>query len=97
MIKSDETKLNVFLHKFLRRILKIYWPMKVTNEEIRFKTNMEEITQQIKRRRWKLIGHVLPEEKCNGGEGTPYNGLYRIRGGSARKGYLFQASRYKKG
>ena len=46
-------------HKCLRRILKIYWPMKVTNEEIRFKTNMEEITHQIKRRRWKLIGHVL--------------------------------------
>ena len=59
MIKSDETKLNVFLHKCLRRIFKIYWPMKVTNEEVRFKTNMEEITQQIKRRRWKLIGHVL--------------------------------------
>ena len=33
--------------------------MKVTNEEVRFKTNMEEITQQIKRRCWKLIGHVL--------------------------------------
>ena len=31
----------------------------MTNEEIRFKTNMEEITQQIKRRRWKLIGRVL--------------------------------------
>ena len=59
MIKSDKTKLNVFLHKCLQRILKIYWPMKVTNEEVRFKTNMEEITQQIKRRRWKLIGHVL--------------------------------------
>ena len=59
MIKSDETKLNVFLHKCLRRILKIYWSMKVTNEEIRSRTNMEEITQQIKRRRWKLIGHVL--------------------------------------
>ena len=29
----------------------IYWPMKVTNEEERFKTNLEEITQQIKRRR----------------------------------------------
>ena len=59
MIKSDKTKLDVFLHKCLRRILKIYWPMKVTNEEVRFKTNMEEITQQIKRRRWKLIWHVL--------------------------------------
>ena len=59
MIKSDETRLNVSLHKCLRRILKIYWPMKVTNKEIRFKTNMEEVTQQIKRRSWKLIGHVL--------------------------------------
>ena len=35
------------------------WSMKVSNEEVRFKTNVEEITQQIKRRRWKLIGHVL--------------------------------------
>ena len=59
MIKNDEAKLNVFLHKCIRRIVKIYWPMKVTNEEIRFKTNMEEITQQIKRRCWRLIGHVL--------------------------------------
>jgi len=35
--------------------------MKVTNEEIqvRFKMNMEEITQQVKHRQWKLIGHVL--------------------------------------
>ena len=31
----------------------------MANEEIRFKTNMEEINQQIKRRRWKLIGHEL--------------------------------------
>ena len=55
MIKSDETKLDVFLHKCLRRILKIYWAMKVTNEEIRLKA----FTQQKKRRRRKLIGHVL--------------------------------------
>ena len=33
--------------------------MKVTNEEIRFTTNIEEITHQIKRRCWNLIGHVL--------------------------------------
>ena len=59
MINSHKTKLNVFLHKCQRRILKIYWSMKVTNEEITFKKNMEEITQQIKHRHWKLIGHVL--------------------------------------
>ena len=35
--------------------------MNTSNEEIRLKTNimMKEITQHIKRRRWKLIGHVL--------------------------------------
>ena len=59
MIKSGKTKLRVFLQKCLRRILKIYWPMKVTNKEIRFKMNMEEITQRLKHRRWKLIRHVL--------------------------------------
>ena len=58
MIKSDENKLHdVFHHK---------WPTthsvvdeSIMNEEIKFRTNMEEITQQIKCRRWKMIGHVL--------------------------------------
>ena len=47
MIKSDENKLHdVFHHK---------WPTRhsvvdesIMNEEIKFRTNMEEITQQIK-------------------------------------------------
>ena len=32
MAKRDETKLNVFLHKSLRRLMKIYWPMKLLND-----------------------------------------------------------------
>ena len=35
MTKNDVTKLGAFLHKNLRRLMKIYWPMKVPNEEIR--------------------------------------------------------------
>ena len=55
-----QLKLNKrYLWKYWSSVLETYWPMKVTNEEVRFKTNMEEITQQIKRRCWKLIGHVL--------------------------------------
>ena len=34
MTKRDAAKLDVFLHKSLRRIMKIYWPMKTSNEEI---------------------------------------------------------------
>ena len=55
----DATKLDVFLHKSLRRIMKIYWPMKTSNEEIRNRANISTISEQIFRRRWKFIGHIL--------------------------------------
>ena len=35
MNKGDEKRLNVFHHRCLRRILKIRWPMKVSNQEVR--------------------------------------------------------------
>ena len=59
MTKLDATKLDVFLHKSLRRILKIYWPMKTSNEEIRNWTNISTISEQIFWQRWKFIGHIL--------------------------------------
>ena len=59
MTKGDETKHNVFLHKCLRRLLKIYWPMKVSNKEIRNRDNISPISEQIYQWRWKFIGHIL--------------------------------------
>ena len=35
MTKRDKATLDTFLHKCLQRLLKIYWPMKVSNEEVR--------------------------------------------------------------
>ena len=40
-----------------RRILKVHWPMRVSNDEIRRRAKMEKISLQVRRRRW--IGHVL--------------------------------------
>ena len=59
MTKRDEVKLDTFLHKCLRRLLKIYWPMKVSNEEVRRRARTCTISEQIRRRRWHWIGHVL--------------------------------------
>lgn len=59
MTQTDEKKLDAFLHKSLRRMLKIYWPMRVTNEEIRRRTGVETISSQVARRRWAWLGHVL--------------------------------------
>ena len=59
MTKRDVAKLDTFLHKCLRRLLKIYWPMKVSNEEVRRRARTCTISEQIRRRRWRWIGHVL--------------------------------------
>ena len=59
MTQTDQKKLNAFLHKSFRRILKIYWPMRITSEEIRRRTGMETISSQVARRRWAWLGHVF--------------------------------------
>ena len=64
MTQTDEKKLDAFLHKSLRRILKIYWPMHVTNEEIRRRTGMETISRQVARRRCSQNGSQLTSKNC---------------------------------
>ena len=58
--KADEKTFDAFLHKSLRRILKICWPMRITNEEVRRMAGIREtISDQVARRRWTWLGHVL--------------------------------------
>ena len=59
MTERDAAKLDVFLHKSLRRLMKIYWPMKISDEEIRKRANISTISKQIFWRRWKFISHAL--------------------------------------
>ena len=59
MTKGDEAKLDTFQHKCLRRLLKIYWPMRVSNEEVRRRANTQTISELVRKRRWKWIGHML--------------------------------------
>ena len=40
-------------------MLKILWPMKVTNEEIRKRTRSERLSVQVNTLRYRWIGHVL--------------------------------------
>ncbi|XP_041362977.1 uncharacterized protein LOC121378725 [Gigantopelta aegis] len=50
--------LEVFQNKCFRGILRIYWPNKITNKELQERTGMQPISLEVKRRRWKWIGHV---------------------------------------
>ena len=58
MTKNDASTLHAFVH-IKRSLMKIYWPMKVSNAEIRNRANISTISEQIYRRRWRFIGHIL--------------------------------------
>ena len=59
MTAADEHKLDVFVHTCLRRVLRIYWPTRMSNEEVRRIAGVQMVTTQIRTRRWKYIGHIL--------------------------------------
>ena len=62
--KSLQSKLQVFVNKCLRYILKIWWPNKITNEVLWRKTNREDITRTTRRRKWNWIGHTLRKDSA---------------------------------
>jgi len=57
--KIATSKLQVFVNRYLRRILNIHWPEVISNEELWRRAEEIEILTQIKRRKWNWIGHIL--------------------------------------
>lgn len=64
MTKGDEAMLDVILHRWLRRILRIDWSLHVTNEEVRRRAGVNGIlSQTVRKRRWGFIGHTLRRDR----------------------------------
>ena len=64
--KTTREDLNIseaFQNRCLRRILKIYWPNKISNKELLERTKIESIGDNIKKRRWSYIGHILRRDE----------------------------------
>ena len=57
--KSSSNKIQTFINKCLRQILNIKWFDRVPNIDLWTRTNQEQISVQIKRRKWRWIGHTL--------------------------------------
>ena len=51
-------KLDFFQRRCLRRILRIFWPSTISNTELHQITETTPLSVEIKRRRWRWIGHV---------------------------------------
>lgn len=65
MTDSDNHKLDVFQSKCLRQILKIRWQDHVSNESVMERAGIEMMSKEVKKKRWKYIGHVLRREQGN--------------------------------
>ena len=65
MNKSDENKIDVFHSRCLRRIFKIRWQERITNKEVLKMAEMENLSEGVRKRRWKFIGHIMRKEPSN--------------------------------
>ncbi|VDO91815.1 unnamed protein product, partial [Schistosoma curassoni] len=53
------TKVKVFINSCLRKILSIHWPDTISNSLLWERTNQFPAEEEIKKIRWKSIGHTL--------------------------------------
>ena len=60
--KKEMDKLRVFQNSCMRRILGVIWPKKMRNEELIRRTEIEDLEEIIKRRRYNYLGHLWRSE-----------------------------------
>ena len=57
--KETIRKLQTFVNGCLRRIEGLRWYDKITNEELRERTRQIPVERELRKRRWRWIGHTL--------------------------------------
>ena len=57
--KTITKKVQTFVNSCLRRILGIHWPETISNKELWSRTGQLAAEEEIKRRKWRWIGHTL--------------------------------------
>ena len=62
---STMNRLQTFINVCLRIILKIEWPEKISNQELRQQTKQMPVEQEILQRRWGWVGHTLRKPGCS--------------------------------
>ena len=63
--KTNRNKIQTFINSCLRKILKIFWPNTIRNEDLWERTKQEPAETQILRRKWNWIGHTLRKPSSN--------------------------------
>ena len=57
--KASMKKVQTFINQCLRRILRIHWPETIHNENLWARAQQTPVEEDIRRRRWRWLGHML--------------------------------------
>ena len=60
--KDIQSKLQIFVNRCLRYILRIWWPNIISNKDLWKVTGQEDINVEIRKRKFKWIGHKFRKE-----------------------------------
>ena len=63
--KKISAKIQAFTNHCLHNILGVRWPNTISNEDLLAKTQEEKMTTQIRRKKWRWIGHTLRKPHNN--------------------------------
>ena len=63
--KTTIKKVQTFINSCLRGILKIHWPVTISNTDLWERTNQVPAEEEIRGRRWRWIGHTLRKPPTN--------------------------------
>jgi hypothetical protein len=66
-------RITNFVNRRLHRIVKVRWPVIITNDELCKQTNEIKITEQITRRKWNWIGHTFRKENVTEEDAMEWN------------------------
>ena len=65
IIQKTLKRIQTFINKFLRRILHLTWSDKVSNTTLWERTKQLPVEKEIKKRKWRWIGHTLRKPATN--------------------------------
>ena len=63
LTKTEAKKLGGFQYKCMKRILRIRWPQTISHQQIQENTGVNRTSDEIRRRRWNWIGHIMRNDK----------------------------------
>ena len=68
--KASMKKIQTFINQCLRNILGFHWPEKISNENLWARAQQNLVEEDIRRRRWRWLGHTLHKPPSSIGRQT---------------------------